>query len=154
MPSSNHITAISLGELVAPVLPESFFLNEDNANERLRKCVIFYMDNETIVNRGKTKEQFITMYNSLPADSQDDDWDEIDVSVSAETLVASHGDDFVSFLLTSSNNEQHLSAVDLFTTMFIAVAKRGNVTDEFLAKISQGLQDDLQHQAKHEPEVQ
>lgn len=46
-----------------------------------------------------------------------------------------------------------MKPLDLYTTVYIAVAKRGNVTTEFINKIVTGMSDDLQYEANLDEEI-
>lgn len=78
------------------------------------------------------------------------DWEEIPAEATHEEIFTDHGGDWGE---TKGGPGQHRSAIDLFTTVFVAVAKRGTVSDDFMAKIEKGLLDDLQHTARLDPEV-
>lgn len=74
MPSMNHLKAVSVGELVAPMLPYSHFLPEESANLKMKIIILYYVNNKTVMNRGKTKAAFITFYNALPSIERGNDW--------------------------------------------------------------------------------
>lgn len=46
-----------------------------------------------------------------------------------------------------------MSPIDLYTTIFVAMAKRGNVSDDFMTKIEKGLEDDLQLESRLNSDV-
>lgn len=77
----------------------------------------------------------------------------ITTNISDEAFIDEREDDYVIFLMSSSQAEQHLVSIDIFATAFIAVAKRGTVSEEFVEKISKGLEDDLQYATKIDSEV-
>lgn len=153
IPTLSHLRAMSVGELIAPMLPESYFITTPGGNDAIRDIMSFYLSTDTIKNRGRTKTEFIAMNNMLPEGQRADDWVDINPAVSNQELLRTHGPNYVEYLVSKSPVEQHLSGIDLFATMFIAIAQRGNVSDEFMEKVGKGLADDLQHTTKTEAEV-
>lgn len=53
MPSMNHVRAVTVGELLAPILPGSYFLSEHEANIHILEIFEYFLTNDTIVNRGR-----------------------------------------------------------------------------------------------------
>lgn len=101
------------------MIPDSNFLLEDEVNEEIRKIVMYYMNNDTVMNRGKTKSAFITFYNNLPPEDRDADWVAIRAGISDEAFIEDIWDDYVIYLMSSSPAEQHLGSIDIFATDFI-----------------------------------
>lgn len=153
VPDTPHLIAVSVGELIAPVLPDDHFLSQANADEEITKIITYFADNETPLTRGKTKAAYIEINNNVPDTERDESWEEIPPTMLTEDFLTQHGDDYVAYLIDGGSNDMNLNGIDLFTTLFIAVAKRGNVTEDFINKISKGLEDDLQHVSKIDAET-
>lgn len=153
LPPIPHIKAVSVGELIAPVLPHNYFLSPANANTKIRSIIKYYLNNETPMNRGRTKAHFIETHNNIAEDEQGEDYEQIDPQASDDNLLTSHGDVYCQFLMMDSNTDLSMKPLDLFTTLYVAVAKRGNVTGDFLTKISNGMMDDLQYNANLDEDV-
>lgn len=153
LPEMSHMKAVSIGELISPVLPAAYFMNENAANNAMNSILRFYMYNDTPLTRGKTKAQFIQMNNDVPQAERDEDWAAIDLNISDETFLNDYGSLYADHLLLETPTDMHLKPIELFTTLYIAVAKRGTVTSDFVAKIINGLSDDLQYTADIDEDV-
>lgn len=124
MPSMNHIRAVTVGELLVPMLPADYFLNRDNANQEFQEILEYFLENDTIVNRGRTLAGFRAVHNNLNADERGPNWTQIADNITNEQFLNEHGDDYITYLVSTGPTEMHLGSIDIFTTTFLAVAKR------------------------------
>lgn len=148
MPPISHIKAVAIGELIAPMLPTTYFLPTNEANEHVTAIINHYLDNETSILKNRTKTEFIAVHNNLPEDERDEDWAVIPAGITNDDLLNNYGRNYIMFLLSANSTGLHYSGIELFATIFIAIAKRGNVSELFVEKIISGINDDLQYTAR------
>lgn len=153
MPSMNHLKAVAIGELIGPMLPVPYFMSRNNANEDIKKIITYYMHNETLMNRGKTKATYIAFHNNMPTNDRNEDWEPLRADITDAQFLDDVREDFMIYFVATGPSEHHLAGIDLFTTLFVSNAKRENVSEEFMEKISKGIQNDLQHTAKLDSEI-
>lgn len=135
------------------MLPTTHFLPAPDANARVTAILDHYLDNETSILKNRTKADFIALNNNLPEDERDEDWEMIPVETSNSDILRLYGQNYVTFLLSAGSTGLHYSGIELYATMFLAVAKRGNISEGFLAKVITGISDDLQYNARLDAEV-
>lgn len=153
VPDMSHIRAVAIGELLAPALPVSYFLGPEAANEKIKQIVLYYMHHETPLSRGKSRANYTITHNELPEDARPADWVRVEDAISDNEFLTRFGELFCNYLVLDPTADQSMKLLDLYTSVYIAVAKRGNVTTEFLNKVATGLMDDLQFEANLDEEV-
>lgn len=153
MPSLDYIHSVAIGELLAPVLPATHFAPQDESNTIGEGVLRYLLSHDIPVLHGRTKQHFIETHNSIPPADRADDWQAIPADASDDLIIDDFSEEYAEFVVSDQPQEHRLHPIDLFTTIFIAVAKRGTVSDDFIDKISRGLEDDLQHNANLSAEV-
>lgn len=146
MPSHDHLAAVSVGELVAPALPTTLFLPPDEANKAIKRRFLYLMNCTAPAMGNKTRAEFIRSFNNVAETAKD--LLKIVEPISDKDLLKGRETHYVQFLGLTYPQDMSLSPIDVYAGMFIAVAKRGNVSEEFLDKIRRDMEYDMQHKCK------
>ena len=68
--------------------------------------------------------QFMQEHNNVAVENRSEKWEEVPVNIDDDQFLESFGDLFASYLLMEHAGDQHLSPIDLFTTLYIAVSSQ------------------------------
>lgn len=126
LPKSEYIQALAMGELMAPVLPESLFLPEARARE-MDLIMQYLLTHDTLLTRGKTPAGWIA---EIVAANEEAETEEQRIQVPiVQYITMEQQIDYLLWLGAKMVKGAMMTPLTLMVTNYVAAAKRGSTSE-------------------------